>query len=47
MEGGTIEWSLGNGEVQLKEVLGVNLAETAGYIALSFVGRGKGIMLLF
>jgi len=45
-EGGTVERSLGNGEVQSKEVLRGDLAEAAGYVALSLVGRGKSIMLL-
>ena len=46
-EGGTIEWSLGDREIQSKEVLRVDPAEAAGYVALSLVSRGKGIPLFF
>jgi len=44
VEGGTIKGSLGN--LQPEEVLRIDLAEAAGYVALPVVGRSKGIMLL-
>jgi len=46
VEGGTIEGSVGDGKVELEEILRVDLTEAAGYVALPLIGRGKGITLL-